>query len=224
MNVSMTRGARVRARVGLCCVVAALFVSACVGEAEKTPMSESQLGWDSGQSQVESPDDVVAMSGQYEVTREGKLLPYAALPPAEKPELTELARVHDNNGAEEFARYFIRVMEYTWNSGDSSLLRQISLPSCTWCEHMASTTDERVANKGWVEGNRPEIEGVETAFELPEEPGLWNVAANVETPKHRVYTGFELKEVAAKKNRLYINLRHVDGSWMIDGVAADEAE
>lgn len=206
------------------CAAAALSLSACVGESKEMSMSEAYPSVQEAQSQVGSPDDVVAMSGIYEVTREGKLLRYASLPPAEKPELTELARVHDNNGAEEFARYFIRVMEYTWNSGDSSLLREISLPSCTWCEHMASTTDERAANKGWVEGNRPEIENIETAFELPEEPGLWNVAANVETPKHRVYTGFELKEVAAKKNRLYINLRYADGSWKLDGVAADEAE
>lgn len=222
--MTLLNASRKSVGVLLACVVVSVSLTACGSGSSEQGMSASLPVEDSVQSQVGSPDDVVAMSGIYEVTREGKLLRYASLPPAEKPELTELARVHDNNGAEEFARYFIRVMEYTWNSGDSSLLREISLPSCTWCEHMASTTDERAANKGWVEGNRPEIESIETAFELPEEPGLWNVAANVENPKHRVYTGFELKEVAAKKNRLYINLRYTDGSWKLDGVAADEAE
>lgn len=50
------------------------------------------------QSQVESPDDVMGMLDEYQVTREGKLLRYASSAPPEKPELDEVARAEDNKG------------------------------------------------------------------------------------------------------------------------------
>ncbi|RRC94824.1 hypothetical protein EII11_08030 [Schaalia canis] len=208
----------------LACAVVSVSLTACGSAGSEQGMSASLPVEDGVQSQAGSPDDVVAMSGIYEVTREGKLLRYASLPPAEKPELTELARVHDNNGAEEFARYFIRVMEYTWNSGDSSLLREISLPSCTWCEHMASTADEDTANKGWIEGLRADVKEVEPSFEIPDHPGLWHVVVHVETGEHKYYDGTRLHKMPEEDARFQIQLRFDDGIWHVSEAVGEEKQ
>lgn len=203
------------------CAAVAVSLSACGGEAQKMPMSEAFPGWQDAQSKEESADDVVGMSGQYEVMREGKLLRYAGDPRLEKPELSEVAKVNDNNGAEAFARYFIKVVEYTWDSGDSTLLREISLPSCEWCEYVASSTEQREADKGWVRNLRATIIDVQPAFEVPEYPGLWHVETVVETEAHQEYDGTELKEVGKERTRLAIQIRHGEDGWEISSTKGE---
>lgn len=207
------------------CVAIALSVSACTGEPEKTPMSEAELGWDPGQSVVESPDDVVAMSGEYQVTREGKLLRYPADPRLDKPELGDVAKVHDSNGAEAFGEYFIKVVEYTWDSGDTTLLREISLPSCEWCEYMASTTDERRSNKGWVRNLRSNISEIETAFEIPTHPGLWHVVVHVKNSDHVMYDGHVIRDVVGAAAILNVQMRYENGVWKVhEAIGEDDSQ
>ncbi len=201
----------------LACVVVSVSLSACGSAGSEQGMSASLPVEDAVQSQVGSPDDVVAMSGIYEVTREGKLLRYSSDPRLDKPELSDVAKVHDNNGAEEFAQYFIRVVEYTWDSGDTSLLKEISLPSCTWCEYMSATTDERMKNKGWVRNLRATVIEVQPAFEVPDHPGLWHVDTVSETSAHQEYDGKRLKEVEKERVRLSLQMRYEEGAWKISG-------
>lgn len=48
------------------------------------------------------------------------------------PTPSELFSAPDKNGAEAFARYFIEVVEYTWRTGNSELLRSTSHADCKW--------------------------------------------------------------------------------------------
>ncbi|WP_432522905.1 DUF6318 family protein [Kineococcus sp. SYSU DK006] len=58
------------------------------------------------------------------------------------PELDPLGRVRTEEGASYFAVHFVAVLNHARETGDPSLLRQISDPGCTGCAYYAEEIDE----------------------------------------------------------------------------------
>lgn len=162
------------------------------------------------------------MSGHYEVSPEGKLLRPKSIYEITPPELPEVAKVYDQNGAEAFAEYFVEVLDYTWLSGDTSLLRSISAESCGWCTAVADETDKRTAVGGWGEHVNNRVLSIEPAFESTNYPGLWDTILHIESDRHNLYNGTTLKQYPSEKAQFHVQMRQFDGMWKITGADAED--
>ncbi len=180
------------------------------------PFFKPEQSGSSTQSRKATSADIV-MSGHYEVSPEGKLLRPESIYELTPPELPEVAKVYDQNGAEAFAEYFVEVLDYTWLSGDTSLLRSISAESCGWCLGMADRTDKYRSNGGWVEHVNNRVLHIEPAIESPLHPGLWDTILHVQDSDHNVYDGVTLKKYEGAKGQFHLQMRQFDGMWKITG-------
>lgn len=178
-----------RARTGFALLaVAAVALSACTGVGGPTSGATS-----SGGAAATPTDSAPQMSGDYVVGADGKLLkptdgpvPIAPTPPASITEDTPEA-------AEDFARYFVAVAEYAWNSGDTTELRAISTADCEMCTSIAEDIDDRTAKGGWSQGLTYDITETEPAILHPDDDSVRVVVLHVTTKVEATYTGSELR-------------------------------
>ncbi|MDN6429190.1 MAG: DUF6318 family protein [Propionibacterium sp.] len=188
MTHSATQTLRARAGFALL-LMGALLIGGCSGEGD--PHSGGHASGGGAASGGGTPDaepDGVQMSGGYAVGPDGKLLkpsnapiPVEPSPPASISEDTPAA-------AEDFARYFVAVAEYSWNSGDTTTLRAISTLECKMCTSIADAVDSRYQTGGWSSDLSYEVSELEPSLELPEAPSkriivlhvLTNAAASYE--------------------------------------------
>ena len=133
----------------LTAVTLSVGLSACTSEPDIMSMSEAYPGWDFSQSTPVKKADST-MSGRFKVDADGKLLNPDADKTYEPPTPSDLAAAPDKNGAKAFAQYFVEVVEYTWQTGNTELLRSISHPDCKWCNYIAEQTDIRTKAGGWT--------------------------------------------------------------------------
>lgn len=211
----------------LCALVILSLGSIVAGCAQDDrPISEipsfhpTQSAGEAQSGATDSADTV--MSGHYEVSPEGKLLRPKSIYEITPPELPEVAKVYDQNGADAFMQYFVDVMDYTWLSGDTTLLRAISADSCTWCLGMANETDKRTANAGWSEHVNSHILNVEHTVESPAHPGLWDTVLHIESGDHNVYDGKSIQKYPRQKYRFHAQMRFEDGAWKITGAEGNK--
>lgn len=202
------------------------FIGGCAQDdrpISEIPFFKPEQSGSSAQSEDAASTDTV-MSGHYKVSPEGKLLRPESIYELTPPELPEVAKVYDQNGAEAFAEYFVDVIDYTWMSGDSSLLRSISAESCTWCAYVADETDKLTAAGGWGEHVNNRVLSIEPAFEAPSHPGLWDTVLHIESDRHNHYDGTTLKKYPGEKTQFHIQMRQFDGMWKITAAAGETEE
>lgn len=200
------------------------FIGGCAQDdrpISEIPFFKPEQSGSSAQSEDAASTDTV-MSGHYKVSPEGKLLRPESIYELTPPELPEVAKVYDQNGADAFIQYFVDVMDYTWLGGDTSLLRSISAESCKWCLGMADEADERKKNGGWVEHVENRIIAVEHTLESPAHPGLWDTVVLISSADHNVYDGASIKQYAGSKYRFHVQLRYDEGKWVVTGAEGTE--
>lgn len=202
-------------------LAATLTLTACTHTAETMSMSEAYPGWDFSQSTPVKKVDST-MSGRFKVGADGKLINPGAKKTYEAPTPSDLAQAPDKNGAEAFARYFIEVVEYTWRTGNSELLRSISHPDCKWCLHIADTTDARTKAGGWIEGARVAITRTEEPTPIPDYPGYWNIFMDLNQDPHTHYTGKEVVEKEHLKVRFQVQVMHDGDAWKVYAARMEE--
>lgn len=202
-------------------LAATLTLTACTHTAETMSMSEAYPGWDFSQSTPVKKVDST-MSGRFKVGADGKLINPGAKKTYEAPTPSDLAQAPDKNGAEAFARYFIEVVEYTWRTGNSELLRSISHPDCKWCNYIADQTDIRAKAGGWTHGVRVAITRTEDPTPIPDYPGYWNIFMDLSQDPHTHYNGKQIFEEPLMKTHFQVQVMHDGSSWKI--YAADKAE
>lgn len=165
----------------------------------------------------------IVMSGRYEMdVATGKLLNPARNRVFERPH--EMSGMHEDTawGARRFAEYFVQVLEYTWKSGDSSLLREVSLPECVWCQRHIERTDERAKNGGWIDDADFTVAKVEDAFEIEGHPGLWNTTMEIVQKDQGYYDGTKLEEGIENRTRFLVQSRFEDGRWRAWAAVGEE--
>lgn len=189
----MTHSATVtlRARTGFALLaVAAFALSACTGVSGPT-----SGGTSSGGAVATPTDSAPQMSGDYVVGADGKLLkptdgpvPIAPTPPASITEDTPEA-------AEDFARYFVAVAEYAWNSGDTTELRAISTSDCGLCQGLIDDIGQDTDSGGWTKNLVYQITEVETPVAHPDKLGAFAVLLHVTTHADAIYDGISLSSI-----------------------------
>ena len=110
-----------------------------------------------------------AMSGGYQIGPDGVLVRPAehAASTYTKPELPEEAKENTERGAEAAAEYYHALMGYSWNTGDTSALLDISDPDSTFATSYADDVAELYSN-GWAYGTESEISHIVRVEPIPE--------------------------------------------------------
>ena len=127
-----------------------------------------------------------AMSGGYQIGPDGILVRPAehAASTYIKPELPEEAKQNTEEGAEAAARYYLDLIVYAWNTGDTQPLADMSATTSEFASSYVSDISERYQN-GWTYGSSATI-----TYVLRIEP----MAANgSDVPEGTVLTKFRFK-------------------------------
>ena len=99
-----------------------------------------------------------AMSGGYQIGPDGILVRPAehAASTYTKPELPEEAKENTEEGAEAAARYYLALLIYAWNTGDTQPFAEMSAPTSGFATGYIKDIDERYAH-GWTYGMESRI-------------------------------------------------------------------
>jgi hypothetical protein len=143
---------------------------------------------------------------------------YANALPGEKPPIRPPDVLNDA-GAENFARYFVMTLDWTYATTDASLVSQTSTAECTFCNaFIAGATAARTAGDTYI-GSRATI--ITSTITSVGDPSLR--LANVVIS----YTALMLqhsdgtttpKGDASEVSQLNIRLSHASGAWLVSDV------
>ena len=99
-----------------------------------------------------------AMSGGYQIGPDGVLVRPAehAASTYTKPQLPEEAKENTEEGAEAAARYYLALLIYAWNTGDTQPFAEMSAPTSGFATGYIKDIDERYAH-GWTYGMESRI-------------------------------------------------------------------
>ena len=102
-----------------------------------------------------------AMSGGYAIGPDGVLVRPAefAADTYAKPELPEAAKENTERGAEAAAEHYLALLIYSWNTGDTQPLANMSDPASNFAKNHIANTQEMYTN-GWSFGNSVTVKEV----------------------------------------------------------------
>ena len=102
-----------------------------------------------------------AMSGGYQIGPDGVLLRPTehAASTYKKPELPAEATENTERGAEAAAEHYLALLIYSWNTGDTQPLADMSDPSSNFAKNHIANTQEMYTN-GWSYGNSVTVQEV----------------------------------------------------------------
>ncbi len=114
-----------------------------------------------------------------------------------------------------FAYYFVDVLNYTANSGDTSILEGISGPECRYCRGFTQTSEELENSKSWVVdyelsfSDAPEIiktDGIVFALEV-----------NLRSVAHKVQSeDGESRDIATKDMSGLLIIYRLGEYWLVE--------
>ena len=102
-----------------------------------------------------------AMSGGYQIGPDGVLVRPSqfAADTYTKPELPDEAKENTERGAEAAAEHYLALLIYSWNTGDTQPLANMSDPSSNFAKNHIANTQEMYTN-GWSFGNSVTVQEV----------------------------------------------------------------
>lgn len=98
---------------------------------------------------------------------ESEYIPASADGPAQnvpRPTKPALADEESVEGAQAFLDYLADARSYAWQTGDTSLVREITAPACDFCIEEYDAIDEHYRDGGWATGGREVLEILDTTL------------------------------------------------------------
>ena len=208
--VHMTRRSRCAASTRLLVPVLAglLTLAACSqaqdGQSNNIEASANQSG--SGDAAHSIP-----MSGEYPVLPDGKLgRPVDWVEPHE-PQLPSAATNMDAFGARYFAEYYLNLLAYSINTGNTTTLKKVSSPECKVCQSFINEIETQYTGGGWNIGMKYEVRTLDDGIPHSDDEDVYLVVGTVHTP---IYVAFneEGKIVSGVERTEVIELEVDSGS------------
>ena len=181
------------------------------------------------QSGSASQSGEVVMSGDYILNEDGTLRKPHVTPSV--PTMSELAFQFNETGAEQAARHFIDLINYSWASGDTSALDEFSEERCSYCQSLSDSVTSLYETGGWIHGLKYTVSQVEGNFPVntnsPETAQLTDcyvMSFLMHRSKADRYRPPTLEHVPAGTGRLLL-IVHWDGSeWKMSEVEGEDIE
>jgi Family of unknown function (DUF6318) len=143
----------------------------------------------------------------------------APSPSTTPPVLPAAAKQPTRPGAEAFFRYFIDVYDYTFDSQDTTLLRQISDTDCKFCKNSVADVEATKANRHHTVGGESTSTVVVAAPGEPEEGILVNAIIHQESSTVVDSSGKILERDPTHPNvRMDAAVRWKNGAWQMRGI------
>ncbi|MDO4259802.1 MAG: DUF6318 family protein [Actinomycetaceae bacterium] len=176
-----------------------------------------QSGATGGQSVGDGP-----MSNGYRVGPDGRLLQpdQGNLMP---PELPDEAKQESAAGAEAYVKHYLEVNVYTWNTGDTALMKENFTPKCESCAQTTKRIDDFYSAGGWIEvqGNLETQVAEIVSHENPQSGrAAHSVIIHFTLPGQTVYKDNSLSSVDPVSQTAAIDCCWVNNRWKVCGVDA----
>lgn len=165
-----------------------------------------------------------SMSGGYAVGPDGKLVKPSDAPTPTLPATPTTLTQNTPAAAEDFARYFVAVTEYAWNTGDTTTLREISTDDCILCDGMAHNIETRYGSGGWNQNLRYEITEVNSPLPYPGVPDKHVSILHVRTSVEARYDGYKLERVQPRDELIELHSCFMQSWTACGGVGADDPQ
>lgn len=206
-------------------MVAAVLLTACAptddGPDDASSSTASEAASSSSSSEA-ATDKSPGSDGEYvEASADG---PAQNVPKPEKP---ALADEESYEGAQAFLDYLADTRAYAWQTGDTSLIREITAEECESCTEEYDEIDGLYEGGGWASAGRDEINLIDKdmpvnsyGFPAPraevgyEGMAKWSSSGDV-TEK--------FPPIEAKENILYIHMEFLDQQWVYVVTTRDPA-
>jgi Family of unknown function (DUF6318) len=184
--------------------VSAAALTACSGGDLPPPPTFGTSGSATGSTSAPAPDPSVNASS-------------TATP--SPPALPKAATALDAQGASAFARYWFDVVNYTYHSGDTHLIRSLSTAECQFCASFVRDTEKATAQGRRTVG--ADVSVIAAVVPPPSSNDLFQVQALVDQA-----AGTEVDAVGNvitslspnSKARIDVFLRRDTTSWRVRGV------
>ena len=225
----MTRRSRRAAHTRLLVPVLAglLTLAACNqaqdGQSNNIEVSANQSG--SGDAAHSIP-----MSGEYPVLPNGKLgRPVDWVEPHE-PQLPSAATNMDAFGARYFAEYYLNLLAYSINTGNTTTLKETSSPECKVCQSYIDLIGRVYGDGGWVDGKNYTITRIGEPIPHPQTKGLYFVKIHAKNAAYVDYRGGELHPALESQKIIELEILQRNSSFLVksyhaeDFIAEDESE
>lgn len=162
-------------------------------------------------SPTESASASGSADGYVEASAEG---PAQNVPKPSKPAVADEESVE---GAQAFLDYLSDARVYAWQTGDTSILRDITAPACDFCLEEYDAIDEHYADGGWATSGREELTILDE--DLPkDEYGFYAPDVRLTFEGISVWDSDgelvqEEEPVDSPDEVAVMHLNHMDGEW-----------
>jgi hypothetical protein len=170
-----------------------------------------------------SPTPELSMSGGYVVGPDGHLLKPSDGPEPQPPASPTSIGDNTPEAAEEFARYFIAVTEYAWNTGDTALLQKISAEDCIICNQMTKAVEERYESGGWTDGLKYVVANESSSQKFPDTANKYAILLQIKTSTTASYSEGELSSVKSETSLVEVQACFAE-HWIVCGGGSTDAD
>ncbi|WP_157886384.1 DUF6318 family protein [Schaalia radingae] len=219
----MTRRSRRAARTRLLVPVVAgmIMLAACSqaqdGQSNNIEVSANQSG--SGDAAHSIP-----MSGEYPVLPDGKLgRPVDWVEPHE-PQLPSAATNMDAFGARYFAEYYLNLLAYSINTGNTTTLKKVSSPDCKLCQVNLTKIADQYEKGGWAEGIGYEVAEFNDVLTHPDDENLYFVEMLVQAAPYTNYSNDSISNYPDKELVFQVEVQARERSFVTKSLYAESPE
>ncbi|MCC3265431.1 DUF6318 family protein [Arthrobacter gengyunqii] len=163
----MIRSAVAPLRLGALGIAAILLLGGCSGSRDD-PNTEPAVNASRSPSTSESPDTAESATPSATPTPTAAYKPATAEGPAENvplPVMPELAKRESKEGLIAFGHYWFSLLNYGYETGDASPVKELSTSECQLCELYNVDLEEGYENDDWIQGGKISISSSGSQFE-----------------------------------------------------------
>ena len=166
----------------------------------------------------------IPMSGEYPILPNGKLgRPVDWVEPHE-PQLPSAATNMDAFGARYFAEYYLNLLAYSINTGNTTTLKKVSSPTCTLCNSFIENISSLYEMDEWVEGIKYAIQSTSDPISHPENQNLYFLTADVMTAAYVEYRNDEITEFDENPLTMEFEIKIEGSSFVMNSFHAKSKE
>ncbi|MCC3271006.1 DUF6318 family protein [Arthrobacter sp. zg-Y809] len=212
----------ISARMSAAAVAAVLVLGGCSGSGEPEAEAAENVSSSASPSGSASASETATQTATPTPTPTAAYKPATAEGPAENvplPVMPELAKEKSKEGLEAFAEYWFSLVNYGYETGDTSRVKELSSPECELCEAYYVAMEKGHAGEDWVQGGTLSIVALGTKFvETPE--GRYQVILSIKSApgNDRGPNGVIYREHTPSKDSFaqIMEATYVEGRWVVD--------